>query len=207
LIVSHSTKRAEKDRRDRVKSIEKLQQKLEKSKNPASLISNYGYKKYLTVDGDVQVRINEDKLEREALWDGLHGVMTNIKDDEMKADEVLSQYHGLWQVEESFRINKHDLRVRPVFHWSADRIKAHIAICFVAFALIRFLQYRIRQKTGEYFSPERIREELYRVQESILRYKVNNERYVVPSKPSQDVEKIYNTMNKTRHVVPFKIIT
>jgi len=143
LIVSHSTKRAEKDRRDRVKSIENLQQKLEKSKNPTSLISNYGYKKYLTVDGDVQVRINEDKLEREALWDGLHGVMTNIKEDEMKADEILSQYHGLWQVEESFRISKHDLRVRPVFHWSADRIKAHIAICFVSFALIRFLQYLV----------------------------------------------------------------
>jgi len=51
----------------------------------------------------------------------------------------------------------------------------------------------IRQKTGEYFSPERIREELYRVQESILRYKVNNDRYVVPSKPSQDVKKIYNS--------------
>jgi len=53
----------------------------------------------------------------------------------------------------------HDLRVCPVFHWSADRIKAHIAICFVVFALIRFLQYRIRQKTGEYFSPERISSE------------------------------------------------
>ncbi|MDR0206619.1 MAG: hypothetical protein LBI45_05120, partial [Bacteroidales bacterium] len=39
-----------------------------------------------------------------------------IKDDEMKADEILSQYHGLWQVEESFRISKHDLRIRPVFH-------------------------------------------------------------------------------------------
>jgi len=45
------------------------------------------------------------------------------------------------------------------------------------------------------------------VQESILRYKVNNDRYVVPSKPSQDVEKIYDTMNKTGYVVPFKIIT
>jgi len=33
----------------------------------------------------------------------------------MNAEEVLSQYHGLWQVEESFRITKHDLRVRPVF--------------------------------------------------------------------------------------------
>jgi len=94
--VSHSTKRAEKDRKDREKSIEKLRKKLEKSKNPESLISNYGYKKYLAVDGDVQVRIKEEKLEREALWDGLHGVMTNIKENDMNAEEVLSQYHGLW---------------------------------------------------------------------------------------------------------------
>ena len=205
LIVTHSTKRAEKDRKDREKSIEKLRQKLEKSKKPESLISNYGYKKYLAVDGDVQVRINEDKLEREALWDGLHGVMTNVREKDMNAEEVLSQYHGLWQVEESFRITKHDLKVRPVFHWSAKRIKAHIAICFVAFSLIRFLQYRIRQKTGECFSPERIREELYRVQESVLKHTIDNNRYVVPSKPSQDAIKIYHVMNKERHVVPFKL--
>jgi transposase len=205
LIVSHSSKRAEKDRKDREKAIEKLRQKLEKSKNPESLISNYGYRKYLTIDGKVQVRVNEEKLEREALWDGLHGVMTNIREKDLKAEEVLSQYHGLWQVEESFRITKHDLRVRPVFHWSAKRIKAHIAICFVAFALIRFLQHRIRQKTGECFSPERIREELYRIQESILKHTIDDNRYVVPSKPGQDAIKIYRTMGKERQVVPFRL--
>jgi len=205
LIVSHSTKRAEKDRKDREKSIEKLRKKLEKSKKPESLISNYGYKKYLAVDGDVQVRIKEEKLEREALWDGLHGVMTNVREKDMNAEEVLSQYHGLWQVEESFRITKHDLRVRPVFHWSAKRIKAHIAICFVAFSLIRFLQHRIRRKTGECFSPERIREELYRVQESILKHVIDNNKYVVPSKTSKDAIRIYDVMNKERHVVPFRL--
>jgi transposase len=152
LIVTHSTKRAEKDRKDREKSIEKIRQKLEKSKNPKSLISNYGYRKFLAVDGEVQVQVDEEKLQREALWDGLHGVMTNTKEKDMKPEDVISQYHGLWQVEESFRIEKHDLRVRPIFHWTADRIKAHIAICFVAFALIRFAQYKIKQKTSEYFS-------------------------------------------------------
>jgi len=145
LIVTHSTKRAEQDRRDREKSIEKLYQKLEKSKNPKSLISNYGYKKFLTVDGDIKVIVDKEKIEQEALWDELHSNITNVKEKEMNAEEVLAQYHGLWQVEESFRIEKHDLRVRPVFHWTASRIKAHIAICFVAFALIRFLQYRIKQ--------------------------------------------------------------
>ena len=205
LIVSHSSKRAEKDRKDREKSIEKLRQKLEKSKKPQSLISNYGYKKYLKVEGDVQVCVNEEKLERESLWDGLHGIMTNIKEKDMKPEEALSQYHGLWQVEESFRITKHDLKVRPIFHWSAKRIKAHIAICFVAFSLIRFLQHRIRHKTGESFSPERIREELYRIQESILIHTIDGNRYVVPSKPSQDALRIYEAMNRKRHVVPFKL--
>jgi transposase len=205
LIVTHSTKRAEKDRRDREKSVEKLKQKLEKSKKPESLISNYGYKKYLILDGDVRVMINEEKLEREALWDGLHGVFTNIEEKKMDVEKILTYYHGLWQVEESFRINKYDLKMRPIFHWTANRIHAHIAICFMAFSLIRFLQHRIRQKTGEYYSAERIREELYRIQDSILKHVTDNDRYVIPSKPSQDAIKIYDVMNKKRYVVPFRL--
>jgi len=205
LIVSHSSFRAEKNRKDREKAIEKLRQKLDKSKRPESLISNYGYKKYLTVEGNVQVKVNEEKLEKETLWDGLHGVFTNIKEKDMSSKEILSQYHGLWQVEESFRISKHDLRVRPIFHWSAKRIQAHMAICFVAFSLIRFLQYRLSNKIKENFSAERIREELYRIQESIVRNRTNYERYVIPSKPSQDAIKIYDAMNRIRHVVPFRL--
>ena len=205
LIVTHHTKRAEKDRKDREKSIEKLRQKLEKSKNPKSLISNYGYRKCLTVDGEVQVQVDEEKLQREALWDGLHGVITNTGDKDMKPEEALSHYHGLWQVEDSFRVEKHDLKVRPVFHWTAKRIKAHIAVCYMAFALIRFLQYKIKQKTGEAFSAERISEELFRIQESVLINIVDNNRYVVPSKPSKDALKIYEVMNKKRHVVPFRL--
>jgi len=125
----------------------------------------------------------------------------------MPAEEVLSHYHGLWQVEESFRITKYDLRVRPVFHWSAKRIRAHIAICFVAFALIRFLQHRLLWHGKEMFSAERIREELFRVQESIIRNTITSEQYVIPSKPSQDVVRIYEVMNRKRNVVPFKLTT
>jgi transposase len=205
LIVTHSTKRADKDRKDREKTIEKLKQKLQESKKPQSLISNYGYKKYISIDGDARIQVNMEKLDREALWDGLHGVFTNTKEKEINAEEILTHYHGLWQVEDSFRIDKHDLRMRPIFHWSAHRIHAHIAICFMAFALIRFLQHKIKQHTGENFSAERIKEELYRVQESILRDKTNNNRYVIPSKTSQDATKIYEAMKQKRHVVPFKL--
>lgn len=205
LIVSHSSKRAEKDRYDREKAVEKLKQKLEKSQNPKSLISNYGYKKFLSVEGEMQVEINEDKLLSEAQWDGLHGVFTNVKEKEMDAEVILEQYHGLWQVEDSFRINKHDLRMRPIFHWSAKRIRAHIAICFVAFALIRFLQQRIRTELGENFSAERISNELFHVQESVVKDISTGNKYVIPSKPTQDALKLYKAMRKKRNVTPFKL--
>jgi len=205
LIVTHSTKRAEKDRKDREKAIERLKQKLEKSKKPEALISNYGYKKYIEIEGDVKIQVNKEKMERQALWDGLHGTFTNVKEQNMNVEEILNQYHGLWQVEDSFRVGKHDLRMRPVFHWTADRIRAHIAVCFIAFSLIRFLQYRIKLKTKENFSAERIREELYRIQESILIDTTDKSKYVVPSKPSKDAIKIYEVMNKRRHVVPFRL--
>jgi transposase len=205
LIVSYSNKRAEKDRLDREKAVKTLYEKLEKSKKPESLISNYGYRKFLCVEGDVNVRVDEEKMTKASLWDGLHGVFTNIKEEDMSAEEVLSQYHGLWQVEESFRISKHDLRVRPIFHWSGERIKAHLAICFVAFSLIRFLQHRILKEKQERYSADRIRQELFRVQESIVRHTTTYDRYVIPSKPSNEANIIYEAMHMKRHTVPFNL--
>jgi len=206
LIVSHSNIRAKKDRRDREKAVEKLYQKLEKSTNPASLISNYGYKKFLSVEGEVSVKVNEEKMQAAALWDGLHGVFTNTKRKELEAHRVLEQYHGLWQVEDSFRISKHDLRVRPVFHWNADRIRAHIAVCFVAFALIRFMQHFIKKELNENFSAQRISEELVGIQESILLDCRENNRYVIPSKTSDDAKKLYGIMRLHRSQVPYRLM-
>ena len=88
---------------------------------------------------------------------------------------------------------------------TAERIHAHIAICFIAFTLIRFLQLKIKKKTNENFSTERIRAELNRVQESIIIDTTNNNRYVIPSKPSQEAIKIYEVMNLKRNVVPFRL--
>lgn len=206
LIVSHSNIRAKKDQKDREKAVEKLQQKLAKSKNPASLISNYGYKKFLSVEGDVSVKINEEKMQAAVLWDGLHGVFTNVNKNELDAHCVLEQYHGLWQVEDSFRISKHDLRVRPVFHWSADRIRAHIAVCFVAFALIRFMQHFIKKELNDNFSAQRISEELVSVQESILLDCRDKNRYVIPSKTSEDAKKLYGIMKLQRNEVPYQLM-
>jgi transposase len=72
------------------------------------------------------VTIDQEKIIEAEKWDGIHGIITNIKDK--SASEILSHYKRLWQVEETFRISKTDLKIRPIYHDSAQRIKAHIAL-------------------------------------------------------------------------------
>jgi hypothetical protein len=72
------------------KAVNRLYEKLEKSKKPESLIGNYGYRKFLSVEGDVHVKVDEEKMARASLWDGLHGVLTNMKEEEMSAWRIES---------------------------------------------------------------------------------------------------------------------
>ena len=82
--------------------------------------------------------LDEERVEQEALWDGFHGVMTN--DDRGDRGRILERYKDLWQIESAFRLNKHDLRMRPIYHWKPRRIRAHIVICFIAYGLACFVR-------------------------------------------------------------------
>jgi len=128
-------------------------------------------------------------------------VITNSKS--LEPEEIVMQYRGLWQVEESFRITKHDLKVRPIFHWTPERVKAHLAICFMAFACVRHLEYRVSLQYRK-LSPEVIRSVLTRVQISVLKDPGGN-RYVLPSQASQEARKIYQVMGKSYSTQPYRL--
>ena len=80
----------------------------------------------------------------------------------MDAAEVISLYHDLWHVEQSFRMSKHDLRARPVFHHARDAIEAHLTMVMAALAVARYLQ----EATG--MSIARIVRELRGLQEVVI---------------------------------------
>lgn len=203
LIVSYNEKNAKKDAWDREKAIEKLLAKLKKKKtSPADLISNFGYKKFIKVQGEANVEIDESKIEKEKQWDGLHGIITNHPD--LTAEQIIHQYHGLWQVEQCFRVSKHDLNIRPIFHWTPQKIKAHIAICFMALTCARYLYYRVKTQYTA-LSEQRIRQLLLSVQISILKHQQSKTLYGIPSPIQQDVKKIYQIMGLKISDVPFKI--
>lgn len=191
LVLSYKKNRAEKDKYDREKSILKAQKKLSKSSNPKNAISNYGYQKYLKLEGEAKLTINTEKLTQEEAWDGICGVYTNQKD--LTDLDVLNHYQSLWQVEESFRISKHDLSIRPIYHWTPSRVKAHIAISFMAFACVRNLEYRVKMQY-EKLSPEVIRQELLNVRASVIEDTQTQKRYLLPFPISTEAKQLYRTV-------------
>ena len=84
--------------------------------------------------------LDEASLARARRLVGLKGYVTNIPATVMPAGEVITSYHDLWRVEQSFRMSKTDLRARPMFHHTRDAIEAHLTIVFAALAVARHLQ-------------------------------------------------------------------
>ena len=214
LIVSYSSRRAHKDQADRQALLARLQSNLGANKprvdkatgeikqaaNAKKLISNSGYLRYIeSADKGGVFVLNEDKVMADAAWDGLHAIVTN--DRTSSAGQLLAQYRRLWVIEESFRTIKHGLAVRPIYHFKPERIQAHIGLCYLAFALTRHAQQRIKL-AQQAMSVERIRAALQGVQASILEHTKTKAKYRMPSAFAQDAARIYKAFGLTRALSP-----
>ena len=126
LIVEYSSSRAKKDVSERKKTIEKLLHRLEERREVVRK------SKYLIFEeGGKAMGINQTKVQKDTLFDGLKGYITNSS-NMTQALEVIGEYRNLWKVEKAFRMSKSDLKERPVFHQNVKRIKSHLLLCFVA---------------------------------------------------------------------------
>jgi hypothetical protein len=71
---------------------------------------------------------------------GIKGYVTNLEG--VTAEFVIDAYHRLFQIEKSFRMSKHDLQARPIYHQKRDSIDAHLTIVFAALAVSRWVEDR-----------------------------------------------------------------
>jgi hypothetical protein len=55
---------------------------------------------------------------------------------------VIGAYHRLWRIEQSFRMSKHDLAARPIYHHKRESIEAHLTTVFAALAVTKFVEDR-----------------------------------------------------------------
>lgn len=195
IIISYKQERANRDKAKREILIEKMMKKTNQDGTieTKNLLTNQGIKQITKTD-DAKTEIDYDKINKLEQWDGLHGIITNIKDQ--SATNLLHQYKNLWKIEECFRLNKHTLSMRPIYHFKPERIEAHIAICYMAFAMLRHIEYRVA--LCKKISINDIIEELLNVQSSIYIHKKTHDKYRMPGKMSHLASAIYKSMNIQR---------
>jgi len=86
--------------------------------------------------------LQKDRIAAEAALDGIYVIRTSLSKSEMSAPEAVRSYKSLSQVERAFRTLKTiDLEVRPIHHHLADRVRAHIFLCMLAY----YVEWHMRE--------------------------------------------------------------
>jgi hypothetical protein len=79
----------------------------------------------------------EAKVRELAGWKGYTTNLTN-----QTPEFVIAAYHQLWRIEKSFRMSKHDLQARPIYHHKRESIEAHLTIVFAALAVSHWIEHQ-----------------------------------------------------------------
>jgi len=83
------------------------------------------------------------QIDEEAATDGLYVVRTSLPEETLDDAQTVRSYKSLSLVERAFRcIKTIDLQVRPVYHRLADRVRAHVFLCMLAY----YLEWHLRQR-------------------------------------------------------------
>jgi hypothetical protein len=93
-------------------------------------------------DDDFSFAPDAASIAMEAALDGLYVLRTNVPAESLSAAQAVTGYKGLSHVEHAFRsIKTVDIELRPVYHWAAPRVRAHVLLCMLAY----YLEWHMRQ--------------------------------------------------------------
>jgi len=150
-VVVYSPEYDRRAKADRAQAVRKARAII---KNPRDFNkqNTYGAAKYVRqivydeksgeiIEAKSTLTFNDELLAEEEKYDGYYVIVTN---KHSYSDQwVIDTYHELWRIEETFKVTKSDLEVRPIYLSRQDRIEAHFLICYVSLVIIRLLQKRM----------------------------------------------------------------
>jgi len=88
--------------------------------------------------------LDEERIAEEERLDGYYALITSELDD--TDEHIISTYHGLWRIEESFKITKSVLGTHPIYVNTPEHVNAHMLICFLALLIGRIIERRLEGK-------------------------------------------------------------
>lgn len=191
LVLSYSTQRAKKDKYNRNKAIQRLENKIKSSKTitKKDLKLSY-YAKYIDLDDNnskITFNINNQKIIEDEKLDGIKGFVTN--DFTLTANEIIEHYNNQYEVERAFRISKTDLKIRPIYHRLETRIKAHILISFVSYAIYKEFERKLKINNVKFNFSQKL---LRKIIEHLIALKIDDE--IIPINPSEIQKQILDIL-------------
>ena len=152
FVVVKNPVEAERDRKKRADIVAEVEKRLaelaQDSEEPhkkaaCELRSHEVFGRYVLQDEDGELYLDTGKIKAEERLDGKYLLSTS--DDGLSVDDVVLGYKQLFEIERVFRDLKHLVDIRPVYHRLADRIKAHVLLCWLAMLMIRVAENETEQ--------------------------------------------------------------
>jgi transposase len=185
LITTYSSKRAARDKVQREEKIEKARRFLQKPEQ----LEKKAKVHFLKKQGEHSYILDEEKIERSARFDGFMSVATN--NTTLSVAQILDAYKQLYKIEQSFRSFKTFLETRPMYHWTEKRILGHLALCYLSFTLLNYLQLCLKQSKTP-LPENQIRKALSKMQVSLI--KQDQRAYYMSSKVPQEAQYILKAL-------------
>jgi transposase len=113
------------------------------------VVNKYKVAKHVTLDieeSDFKFSLREEQIAAEAALDGVYVIRTSVAQVKMSAPDTVRSYKALCEVERAFRSMKSiDLKIRPIHHRLAERVRAHIFLCMLAY----YVEWHMREAWRE----------------------------------------------------------
>ena len=125
------------------------------------VLNKYKVNKYYNLEIEEQkfnYSIKSELIAQEKALDGIYILRTSVKKTVMDTSSTVKAYKSLSQVEEAFRCYKSiDLKVRPIYHYKGERVKAHIFLCMLAY----YIEWHLRQSLAPFLFEDEETENKY----------------------------------------------
>lgn len=230
IVSTYSDIRAKKDQSDRNRAIAKLNKKIQNNTLKSKTNEKYLKKVLIDSNGNTnnqnfndikdsnsannsnnntntknsnncQIKYEIDllKIEKEKRYDGFYALASSNTD--LDSLTIINIHKHIYDIEQGFRELKSDLNIRPIYHWTYKRIIGHIIISFLAYFLLKNIQYKLNSSTTfkEYLEKENktlslktLIDEINSI--NIVKTDINNKEYYLKTKYSSLSSKILNTL-------------